>query len=71
MKIRGLIAVLLLSAMTVVAQDAPKADDHAMCTRNKSGKMTCCKKDKQGNQKMCCKKNHGDKKDKSADSDNK
>lgn len=54
MRIRGTLAVLLMSAVTLVAQDAPKDGTNA-CKRDKDSKMSCCKKDKDGSQKECCK----------------
>lgn len=65
MKLRGIMAVLLLSAVSVCAQGAPAAQDaekpadHAACMRDKSAKTGCCKKDKDGKMAMemdCCKK---------------
>ena len=66
MKIRGIVAVMLLSAASMLAQAAPAAPDaskpadHAACKRDKAGKMECCKKDKDGNMMGkdmdCCKK---------------
>ena len=66
MKVRGIVAVLVLSAVSVWAQAAPatqdaqKSADHAACMRNKDGKMDCCKHDKDGKMAKemdCCK--HG------------
>jgi uncharacterized protein involved in copper resistance len=65
MKLRGIVAVMLLSAVSMCAQAAPAAQDagkpaeHAACARDKSAKMEmdCCKKDKDGKMAMdCCKK---------------
>jgi hypothetical protein len=67
MKVRGILAVLLLSAASMWAQtgaeaataDAPKPADHAACKHDKDSKMACCKKDKDGNMVKgmdCCKK---------------
>jgi hypothetical protein len=65
MKVRGIVAVLLLSAASMWAQAAPAtpdagkpADHAAACPRDKDGKMACCKKDKDGKMKDmdCCKK---------------
>jgi len=65
MKTRGVLAVMLLCAASMMAQaaapaqDATKPADHAACKRDKDGKMECCKKDKDGkmSQEMdCCKK---------------
>jgi hypothetical protein len=65
MRIRGSIAVLVLTTAAMFAQSAPAAPDtanpaqHAECKRDKDGKMACCKKDKDGNMskdKDCCKK---------------
>jgi hypothetical protein len=66
MKIRGMIAVMLLSAVSMWAQAPPtavpddsKPADHAACKRDKSDKMACCKKDKDGKmvkEMDCCKK---------------
>ena len=69
MKIRGIVAVMLLSAASMLAQAAPAAPDaskpadHAACMRDKdhkmSGEMSCCKKDKDGKMAKemdCCKK---------------
>ena len=66
MKLRGIVAVMLLSAVSMcaqaapVAQDAGKPADHAACMRDKDkdAKMSCCcKKDKDGKMAMdCCKK---------------
>lgn len=76
MRVRGIVAVLLLSAVSMWAQTAPAAPDaekpanHA-CPRDKDGKMACCKKDKDGKMMKdmdCCKKGKCDreKKDSSA-----
>ena len=65
MKIRGMMAVLVLGAATMFAQAAPAADDaakpadHAACMRDKDSKMACCKKHKDAkmtDEKDCCKK---------------
>lgn len=65
MKIRGIVAVLLLSAMSMCAQVAPAAPDagkpieHEACKKDKDGKMECCKKDKDSKMDKemdCCKK---------------
>ncbi len=65
MTIRGIVAVMVLSAASMCAQTAPAAPDaskpadHAACMHNKDGKMACCKKDKDGNMSKdmdCCKK---------------
>jgi len=65
MKIRGLVAVMLLCAASMVAQsatpapDASKPAEHAACKRDKASKMDCCKKDKDGKMAKemdCCKK---------------
>ena len=71
MKIRGILAVLVLGTMTMLAQEAPKPDDHAACKRDKDHKMSCCKKDKDNKQKECCKKGKCDKEHKDASSDKK
>jgi hypothetical protein len=65
MKIRGIVAVMLLSAVSMwgqaapAAPDASKPADHPACKHDKEGKMECCKKDKAGNmvkEMDCCKK---------------
>ena len=65
MKMRGIIAVMLLSAVSMWGQAAPAAPDaskpaeHGACKRDKENKMECCKKDKDGNmvkEMDCCKK---------------
>jgi hypothetical protein len=67
MKVRRLLAVLVLGAASMLAQtgaaaaapDTAKPGDHAACKHDKDGKMACCKKDKDGkmSQEMdCCKK---------------
>ena len=65
MKIRGVVAVMLLCAASMVAQsatpapDAAKPADHAACMRDKDSKMACCKKHKDAkmtDEKDCCKK---------------
>lgn len=65
MRIRGVIAVMLLAAASMVAQsatpapDASKPAENAACKRDKDGKMACCKKDKDGKMAKemdCCKK---------------
>ena len=74
MKSRGILAVLVLSVASLVAQDASKPADHAACKRDKDGKMACCKKDKDGkmSQKMdCCKKGKCDQEKKSSGTENK
>jgi hypothetical protein len=61
MTIRGVVAVMLLGAASMVAQsatpapDASKPADHAACMHDKGGKMDSCMKDKDGNM-ACCKK---------------
>jgi hypothetical protein len=64
MKVRGMIAVMLLCTASMFAQTAapapaPKMDDHAACSR-KEAKMECCKKNKDAQssteaKKDCCK----------------
>jgi hypothetical protein len=62
MKLRGIVMVMLLSAVSMcaqAAQDAGKPAGHAACARDKGAKMEmgCCKKDKDGKMAMgCCKK---------------
>jgi len=66
MKVRRIVAVLVLGAASMWAQsgaatspDASKSADHAACKHDKDGKMACCKKDKDGNMTKdmdCCKK---------------
>jgi len=65
MKIRGIVAVMLLSAASMCAQtaaapaDAGKPAEHAACKHDKDGKMACCKKDNDGKMSSemdCCKK---------------
>jgi hypothetical protein len=65
MKMTRWMAVMALSAAAMFAQTAPAAPDstapatHAMCKRDKDGKMACCKKDKDGKMSKdmdCCKK---------------
>jgi Spy/CpxP family protein refolding chaperone len=65
MKIRGMMAVLVLGAATMFAQAAPASDDaakpadHAACMHDKDAKMGCCKKHgdaKTMGEKDCCKK---------------
>jgi putative methionine-R-sulfoxide reductase with GAF domain len=56
MKIRGILAVVVLGAASLVAQDTSKSADHAACKRDKSEKMDskkecCCKKNKDGQMK--------------------
>lgn len=61
MKLRGMVAVMLLCAASMCAQSAPatgdtgKPADHAACKRDKDGKMECCKKNKDGKMSDCCK----------------
>ncbi len=61
MKIRGVVAVMLLSAVSMWAQAAPAAPDaakpadHMACKHEKSAKMDGCKRDKDGKME-CCKK---------------
>jgi hypothetical protein len=65
MKWRGIVAVMLLSAVSMWAQAAPAAPDaakpadHAACMRDKDSKMKCCcKHDQDGKMAMdmeCCK----------------
>lgn len=69
MKIRGLMAVMVLGAASMMAQsaapapEASKPADHAACKHDKDskmgGEMSCCKKDKDGKMTKemdCCKK---------------
>ena len=65
MRVRGMIAVMVLSTAAMFAQAAPaspdaaKSADHAACKHDKDGKMACCKKNKDGKmmgEKDCCKK---------------
>jgi hypothetical protein len=56
MKIRGILAVVVLGAAALVAQDTTKPADHAACKRDKSEKMDskkecCCKKNKDSHMK--------------------
>jgi hypothetical protein len=79
MKVRGMVAVMLLSAMSMFAQTAPeapdagKAADHAACKRDKENKMQCCKKDKDGkmtHEMDCCKKGKCAREKKDSEKDN-
>jgi hypothetical protein len=64
MKVRRVLAVMLLGAASMWAQSGAAADtakpaDHPACKHDKDGKMACCKKDKDGNTAKdmdCCKK---------------
>jgi len=65
MKVRGIVAVMVLGAASMWAQtgaaaaDTAKPADHAACKHEKDSKMACCKKDKDGKMAKdmdCCKK---------------
>ena len=55
MKVKGILAVMVLGAASLLAQtgtapaDASKPADHPACKHEKDSKMACCKKDKDGN----------------------
>lgn len=76
MKIRGMVAVMLLSAVSMWGQAAPAAPEtskpaeHQACKHDKEGKMACCKKDKDGNMAKemdCCKKGKCDREKKGSE----